>query len=247
MTGTRDENNGGSVLTSLRELARLEAERVREVREASLRRAEAEEAQRREEERAAREAALLHTQRLEEAARKRAEYDEAQRRDAIARAAREEAERAHRHAIELAAAQRPPEVAPAPRRAIAPVILASLAVNGALAALLFMRAAHHDREAATAIALRDQSLLAEQQKLAAASDAAQRLERDLASSRDEASLARAAAARAQSQLDALRITCGRRAPPPPGPQPSRAKDTGFGTGACNPRDPLCSTIGKPAP
>src|SRR5205807_125480 len=164
-------------------LARLEAERVREVREAARRREEAEEAKRREEERAAREAALLHTQKLEEAARKRAEHDEAQRREAMARAVieqarieaaiqarvraeAEEAERAHRHAIELAAARDRSAVALRVRRAVLRVTVVSLAMIGALMAIVVARAIRHDSALTNAIIARDEALRVEHQKSA---------------------------------------------------------------------------------
>src|SRR5258706_2990461 len=131
MTGTR-QDSGGSVLTSLRELASLEAERVRDAREREARRAEEEAARQREEERIAREAALAHTRALEEAEQRRANRDreEAARAEAIRVAAVEaarlevarrshadEAERAHRHALEIEA--RRAEVRPKHRGAMA--------------------------------------------------------------------------------------------------------------------------------
>lgn len=245
MTGSTPD--GSSVMTSLHELARLEAERVRELKEAEQRCEAEETARRAEEARIAREAALAHTRSLEEADERRA----ARARDALARveaqklaaieearvlashrARAEEVELAHRRALEVSAVQAAsPKVAP--RRWVKPLLAAVVACNALFVAVVVMRAEARESAAKSAIAARDAALRDAEHAADGARDAMARMKRDL-----EQAQGMLAVERARPAPPCERAPVRARSSPS-----SNTSSDGLGTGRCDPHDPLCGTIG----
>ena len=234
MVGTQAPQEG-SVTASLRELERLEAERIRELHGQERREREAQETARREAARREEEARLARERRDEEAwlARARLERDEAVRAAAIERAIverakteaaeraiAEERERAHRREIELAAASHVREHARLRRIAIALSLgMAAVVLGGALVdgAVLTPRWERRVAAASADVMSRDETISNLRERLASQEGATTAARNDLAQAASRTggprSPARGGATRdRQASPDAERVAAALRAP-----------------------------------
>jgi colicin import membrane protein len=257
MVGTQAPQEG-SVTASLRELERLEAERIRELHAQERREREAQETARREAARREEEERLARERRDEEAwlARARLERDEAVRAAAIERAIIERAkteaaeraiveerERAHGREIELAAASHVREHARLRRTAIALSLgMAAVVLGGALVDTTVLAPRWERRVAAASadVMSRDETISDLRARLVSQEGATTSARNDLAQAASRQAVLEAQLGEARREIDKLRRT--RSAPPPLFVHPP---ETGFST-KCAPdsRDPLCANLGR---
>ena len=257
--GGAGAKSGGSVVTSLRELAALEAARVRDLAEAAKRRHDDEKARADAEAAAHHASAVAEARRLEEEAARKAQRDRendaalaAMRAAAIEeariaaehRARAEDAARAHEREIALLAARH--RVTPQRARLVT-ILAATLAVASvgiAAYAIVHLRArtAAAQRAHDTEVEL----IAAAEAELRIAKDTMARLDAELAAARTDARAMRESIEQSRREIDALHATCGRAKTPaaPMGRAINRPRD-GLGNGRCKPGDPLCGTIDAP--
>jgi hypothetical protein len=255
--GVRRVLQEGSIVTSLRELARLEERRLESEREARARLVEAAEAERREADRREVEARADAERKAEEAwlARARREREEAAqvaaieaatieraRREADAKIASDEREREHRRDLELAAATRGAREGRLGRAlvgAIALLVAFAVATGWSYGGLL-PREAARVASATDAIAARDLAIESLRADLAARDEA-------IAASRKDTEAAESRARALASELE--RVRRERQASGPrrtPVPQVvDHGPVSGFDT-HCDPssHDPLCANIAR---
>jgi hypothetical protein len=261
MVGTHAPQEG-SVSASLRELERLEQDRLDQEREAQRRRRDAEDEARRRVEQCAAEERLAREEREEEArqARARVEREEAARASAMERAiverakaeataeaAAREREREHRRELERASAAEGREVARLrwAARALA-AILAMAVIGGTMgyALVLVPRWQGGVEAAAGAVRAREEALAelaALRTKVAMAEGDAVEARRDLAGAASRAEALETQVSDLKREVERLRRPRGGGRAPSVSPAP----DTGFST-HCDPgsRDPLCASIGR---